>query len=185
MLPGRMDSQGVPFKRTPVGVLGTVGAWHHWASGYSSHHLEVLVRGFAPDLLCAEINRTDWEAGRAVAFPPEYRERLVPLCRDLGVIVVPVGDGWRGLPSPLRLALVSGVGPGWVNSVMADRWHRAWARFGPNPEPANRVLLAHILEAVHRDPGRRVLVTVRMERRYAVVDGLCQADEVILVPVWE
>jgi hypothetical protein len=41
------------------------------------------------------------------------------------------------------------------------------------------------LEAVRRDPGRRVLVTVQMERRYAVVDGLCQADDVVFAPAWE
>ena len=105
------------------------------------------------------------------------------LCRELGIIVVPVGDRWRGLPSPLLLALTLGVGPRWMNSAAADRWHRAWARAYSGSGQANRKLVAHILETVRRDPGRRVLVTIRMERRYAVIDGLCQADEVALVPV--
>jgi hypothetical protein len=175
-----MEYDGFLPERTPVGVLGTVGAWHRWAPGYSLHHLEALVRCFAPDLLCAEINRADWEASRSATFPPEYRDRLVPLCQELGVIVVPVGDRWRGLPSPLRLALPLRAGSGWVNSATADRWHRAWARLYPGSRQANRELVARILEAVHRDPGRRVLVTVRVERRYAVVDGLRQADEVTL-----
>ena len=170
-------------KKTPVGVLGTVGTWHRRAPGYSLRHLEALVRGFAPDLLCAEINRADWEAGHLAALSPEYRECLVPLCRELGIIVVPVGDRWRGMPSPLLLALTLGVGPRWMNSAAADRWHRAWARAYSGSGQANRKLVAHILETVRRDPGRRVLVTVRMERRYAVIDGLCQADEVALVPV--
>jgi hypothetical protein len=39
------------------------------------------------------------------------------------------------------------------------------------------------LQALRQDPGRRVLVTVRLERRYAVADGLRQADDVALVPV--
>jgi hypothetical protein len=169
--------------QTPVGVLGTLGTWHRRAPGYSLHHLEALVRGFAPDLLCIEIDRAAWEVGHLAAFPPEYRECLVPLCRQLGIILVPVDDQWRGLPSPLRLALMLGGGPRWVNSAAADRWHQAWARMCSGSGQANRELVTHILKAVRRDPGRRVLVTVRMERRHAVVTGLHQADEVTLVPV--
>jgi hypothetical protein len=179
----RMGLHGFLPEKTPVGVLGTAGAWHRRAPGYSLRHLEALVRGFAPDLLCAEINRADWEAGGLATFPPEYRQRLNRLCRELGVIVVPVGDRWRGPPSPLRLALPLGAGPRWVNSAAADRWHRAWSRICADSGQANRELVAHTLEAVRRDPGRRVLVTVRIERRYAVVDGLRAAEEVTLVPV--
>ncbi|MFQ6101842.1 MAG: hypothetical protein ACE5OS_11505 [Anaerolineae bacterium] len=163
-------------------MLGTVGAWHRRAPHYSLRHLEALVRGFAPDILCAEVNRADWEAGRLGTFPPEYRECLVPLCRELGVIVVPVGNRWRGPPSPLRLALLLGAGPRWVNSAPADRWHRAWARLCSRSEQANRELVLHVLEAVQRDPGRRLLVTVQVERRYAVIDWLRQVDEVTLAP---
>ena len=171
------------IKKTPVGVLGTVGTWHRRAPGYDQRHLEALVRGFAPDILCAEINRADWEAVRSAMFPPEYRECLIPLCRELGVIVTPVGDRWHGLPSPLRLMLMLGGGSRWVNSKTADRWHRIWAQACSSSRQANRELVTHILEAVRRDPGRRVLVTVRVERRYAVIDGLRQIDEVALVPV--
>jgi len=165
-----------------VGVLGTVGAWHRWAPRYSLRHLGALVRCFGPDLLCAEIDRADWEAGRWSSFPLEYRACLLDLCRELGVIVVPIGSRWRGLPSPLRLALLFGAGPWWLNSSAADRWHRIWARLhadvGLKEEP-----VGHILEAVQRDPGRRVLVTVRVEQRYAVASGLAERDEVTLVPV--
>ena len=164
-------------------MLGTVGAWHHRAPRYGLRHLEALVRGFAPDLLCAEISRVDWEAGNLATFPPEYRECLVPLCRELGVTVVPVGDRWRGLPSPLRLALPLGVGPQWINSAAASRWHRAWAQPWPGSGQPNRKLVIHILKAVRRDPGRRVLVTVRVERCGAVVSGLSQTKEVALIQI--
>jgi hypothetical protein len=172
------------IEKTPVGVLGTVGAWHCRAPNYNQRHLEALVRGFAPDLLCAEINRTDWEAGHLAALSPEYRECLVPLCRELGIIVVPVGDRWRGLPSPLRLALPLGLGPRGMSSTAADLWHRTWARAYSGAGRANRKLLVHILEAVERDPGRRMLVTVRVERWHAVVAGLRQAGEVTFMPLW-
>jgi hypothetical protein len=172
------------IEKTLVGVLGTVGAWHRRAPRYSLRYLEALVCGFAPDLLCAEINRADWEAGHLAALPPEYRECLVPLCRELGVIVVPVGDRWRGLPSPLRLALPLGLGPRGMSSTAANRWHRTWMRAYSGAGRANRKVLARILEAVQRDPGRRVLVTVRVERWHAVADGLRQTGEVALMPMW-
>jgi hypothetical protein len=168
---------------TLVGVLGTAGAWHLWAPRYRLHHLEAVVRTFAPDLLCAEIDRADWEVGRRAALSLEYRECLVPLCRELGIIVVPVGNQWRGPPSPLRLALALGAGPRWANSPAVDRWHRAWARLWPGSERANRGLVERTLEAVRRDPGRRVLVTVRVERRYAVVNGLRKAAGITVVSV--
>lgn len=171
--------------KTTIGVLGTVGTWHRRAPGYGLRHLESLVRDFAPDILCAEIDRAEWEAGRLANLPLEYRECLVPLCRELGVTVVPVGDGWRGLPSPLRLAFPLGAGSRWVNSATADRWYWAWARVCSGYRQVNRSLVAHILEAVRRDPGRRVLVTVQVERRYAVVMGLHRIGEVALVPVWK
>jgi hypothetical protein len=164
-------------------MLGTLGAWHRRAPNYGLEELETLVRGFAPDLLCAEISRADWEAGRVAALPVEYRESLMPVCRELGVVIVPVGAPWHGPPSPLRVALAVGAGPRWINSVQADRCHRAWALLWPGSGQANRQLVENILQTVRRDPGRRVLVTVRIERRYAVVEGLCQTDEVRLVPV--
>ena len=179
-----MDFCSFLTENTPAGVLGTVGAWHHRAPRYSLRRLETVVRGFAPDLLCAEINRTDWEAERPVNFSPEYRECLVPLCRELSITVVPVGDRWRGLPSPLRLALLLGASPGWINSPPADRWHRAWAHLRPRLNQANQELVAHVLETVQRDPGRRVLVTVRVERHYAVVGGLSRSEKVTLLSAW-
>ena len=170
-------------EKTPVSVLGTVGAWHRWAPRYSLRHLESLVRGLAPDLLCAEVCCADWEVGNLVAFPFEYRHCLVPLCRQLGVIIVPVGNAWRGLPSPLRLALALGAGPHWFNSQTADRWHRAWARLSSRSAQADKEMVKRILDVVHRDPGRHILVTVRVERRWDVVDGLGKQPEVMLIPV--
>jgi hypothetical protein len=120
-------------EKTLVGVLGTVGAWHRWAPRYSLCHLESLVRGLVPDLLCVEICRADWEAGNLATLPFEYRHCLAPLCRQLGIIIVSVGNAWRGPPSPLRLALALGAGPHWFNSQAADRWHQAWARLSSCP----------------------------------------------------
>jgi hypothetical protein len=172
-----------PPRTTPVGILGTLGAWHRRAANYDLDNLVALVRGFARELLCAEIDRADWEAGRLAALPVEYRECLVPVCRELSAVMVPVGAPWRGLPSPLRVVSGVGAGPRWINSVRTDRCHRIWARLWPGSRQSNRQLVENILQAVRRDPGRRVLVTVRIERRYAVVQGLCQTEDVRLVPV--
>jgi hypothetical protein len=59
-----MEPHEFLYEKTTVGVLGAVGTWHQWAPHYGLCHLEALVRGFAPDLLCAEVNRADWEPGR-------------------------------------------------------------------------------------------------------------------------
>lgn len=157
---------------TAIGVVGTVGRWHRWAPGYSLGKVEELVRRFRPDLVCAEILPSDWEAGRMDHFPPEYQGRLIPLCRSLSITIVPVGNRWPVPPSPLRLALLLGAGPHWLNSPAADRWHQLWARPWPQAKVANHELVAAIAAAIRRDPGRRVLVTVRWERRYAVAAAL-------------
>ena len=177
----RESSSGV----TTIGVLGTVGGWHCWAPRYGLRHLESLVRGFAPDLLCAGINRARWEGGRLNQFPLEYQECLVEICRELGTIIVPVGDGWLGYTSPLRLALLLGAGAALINSAAADRFHRVWARLSQYSSREDQALVERVLQAVRRDPGRRVLVTVRLERRHAVADWLSQVPDVILVPVCE
>jgi hypothetical protein len=170
---------------TTVGVLGTVGSWHLWAPRYGLNHLERLVRAFAPDLLCAAINPAGWEGRHLAHLSVEYRECLVGLCREMGIIIVPVGDGWCGRISPLRLALLLGAGAAAMNSAFADRFHRAWARFSHDSPREDQELVERVLQAVRRDPGRRVLVTVRLERRHAVVDQLSQAPDVVPGSVWE
>jgi hypothetical protein len=171
-------------EKTHVGVLGTAGSWHVLLPRYRLRRLEELVRGFAPDLLCTEINRDDWESQRLEAFPLEYRECLLPLCRQLGAIVVPVGDRWPVPPSPLRLAMLFGVSPRWMCRPAALRWQRVWGRLFRGAEQANADMVARILETVRRDPGRRLLVVVRVERCYAVLEGLGQVNEVEVVVDW-
>jgi hypothetical protein len=102
----------------------------------------------------------------------------------MGVTVVPVGDHWPVSPSPLRLALLLGAGPRWMCRPAVLRWQRAWARLFRGVERANADLVARILEALQRDPGRRVLVVVRVERCYAVLDGLSRVSDVEVVLNW-
>jgi hypothetical protein len=182
---GRSMSEDWPVaEKTRAGVLETAGSWHALLPRYRLRRLEELVRGFMPDLLCAEINRDDWESQRFGSFPLEYRECLLPLCRQLGAIVIPVGDRWPVPPSPLRLAILFGASLRWMCRPAALRWQRAWARLFPGAEQANADMVARILETVRRDPGRRVLVVVRVERCYAVLEGLGQVNEVEVVVDW-
>ena len=96
-----------------------------------------------------------------------------------------VGDGWFGYTSPLRLALLLGAGAALINSATADRFHRVWARLSQYSSREDQALVGRVLQAVRRDPGRRVLVTVRLERRHAVADWLSQVPDLILVSVCE
>lgn len=170
--------------KTLLGILGTAGGWHALLPRCGLRQLEERVRTFAPDLLCAEINRDAWESQRQSAFSLEYRECLLPLCRQLGVVVVPLGGEWPVPVSPLRLGLLLGAGPRWMCRPAVLGWQRAWARLFPGVERVNAELVARILEAARRDPGRRLLVAVRIERCYAVVKGLGQEREIELLVEW-
>jgi hypothetical protein len=172
-----------PWVKSTVGVLGTVGAWHRWARGYSLAQLGEWLRRFQPDLVCADIERCDWETGSQNRLSLDYRACLVPLCRQLGITIVPVGNPWPGIPSPLRMVLLVGVAGHWINLAAVDRWHQVWAGLWPGARKADRCMANKVLSALRRDPGRRVLATVRIERRYAVVAALAQNRQVRLVQV--
>ena len=182
---GNLLSDDLSSPAVPPETLSSADVLPHHVLPEAMPPCHVLSDNMLPDdLLCAEIARAEWEAHDVPSLRPECQDQLVSLCRELGIVIVPVGDCWHGLSSPLRLAALLGAGTRFLNSGFADRLHRAWARLGPDPQAANSELVAHILAAVRRDPGRRVLVMVRVERRFAVVDGLCRADEVALVPFW-
>lgn len=52
-------------------------------------------------------------------------------------------------------------------------------------EQENQRLLEHVLEAVRRDPGRRVLVTVDCRRKHWLMKRLRRTPEVETVDVWK
>lgn len=196
--------------KSRVAVLGTLAELHREPIRYDLKMLVRLVKNLQPDLLCAEIHLDHWRSGHLDQLPPEYGEALLPLIRRTDIVLVPVAsDQGCELISPRggpirggRSALVW-----WMNWMMRSlqrdagtpeaintglfgylcdamcavtAWvcgqatRRAW-------QQANQQLYDNVVQAVQRDPGRRVLVTVDCRRRHQLQKRLKMLAEIELV----
>lgn len=196
--------------KSRVAVLGTLAELHQEQIRYDLKTLVRLVKNLQPDLLCAEIHLDHWRNGHLDQLPPEYGAALLPLIRRTNIVLVPVAsDQGCELISP-RSGSVQGIRSAlvwWMNWVLRSlqqdagtpeainagifgylcdamcaitAWvcgqatHRAW-------QQANQQLYDNVVQAVQRDPGRRVLVTVDCRRRHQLQKRLNALDEVELV----
>jgi hypothetical protein len=181
--------------KTAVAVLGTLADFHREPIPYNLGALLHLVKDLQPDLLCLDMTKEEWAAQDFSALPPEYREALVPLSRQTDIVVVPVADE-RPSPEPALQGVRAAIGR-WVKQALAYlqrsaptpaainqglRHHLAndlyelLAGLQGGDLRRNAVLHAsrlalNVVEAVRRDPGRRVLVVVNVRychyvRRY-------------------
>lgn len=205
-----MDVKGQAVSKSRVAVLGLLADLHREPIQYDLNLLRRLVKTIQPDLLCAEIHPDDWQIGDLGKAAPEYKETLVPLSRRTGIVIVPVGgsnDRGHIVPRGGSLLGVRGFvvrrlnglqrflqrfakGPDDVNSGVFDticdgmcavnirvsgaETRHVW-------DDANRAILNNVLEAVRRDPERRVLVTVDCRRRRWLMSQLMIVSEIELV----
>lgn len=199
------------MEKSRVGVLGTLGQLHLEPIGYDLATLRKIVRDARPDLLCAEIHPDVWTAHDLDRMSPEYREALIPLSRRTDIVIVPVaGSGPVDLVRPrggrllrIRTLLVEMLnahlrwmqrgrrGVGALNSgawgAVCDVLCTLTARLCGSEvlhewDAANRALFENVLEAIRRDPGCRVLVTVDCRRRHRLEQELRGEPEVDVVP---
>lgn len=196
--------------RSRVAVLGTLAELHNESIAYDLRTLTRLVKTLQPDLLCAEIHPETWCSGDLSRLPPEYRGALVPLSRRTDIIIIPVSSSQQADPlrphggpflaarrilvaalnGQLRLMQRLASGPRAINSgpfaLLCDGMCRltAWA-CGKETlrlwDESNRALLENVAQALHRDPGRRVLVTVDCRRSRRLEQALRRLPEVELV----
>lgn len=198
------------FARSRIAVLGLLADLHREPTQYDLRLLRRLVKNIRPDLLCAEIHLDDWRSGDLSAIWPEYRDTLLPLARRTDIIVVPVGgsNGYEiqipgdGLLMWLRrlvVRLINGlqrllmrlarrpddVNGGTLDALCDGMCAAALGVSGPQArqawDEANQAILNNILAAAHRDPQRRVLVTVDCRRRRWLIDRLLYQPEVDVV----
>lgn len=205
-----MHVTGQAVSKSRVAVLGLLADLHHEPIQYDLNLLRRLVKMIQPDLLCAEIHPDDWQTGDLSKAAPEYEGTLVPLSRRTGIVIVPVGgsnDRGHIVPRGGSLLGVRGFivrrlnglqrflqrfakGPDDVNSGIFDtvcdgmcavnirvsgaETRHVW-------DDANQAIVNNVLQAVRRDPGRRVLVTVHCRRRRWLMSKLMAVPEIELV----
>lgn len=198
------------MSKSRVAVLGTLAELHQEPIRYDLKALVRLVKNLQPDLLCAEIPLDHWRNGRLDRLPPEYGEALLPLTRRTNIVLVPVAsDQGCELISPRRGPIRGGrsVLVWWMNWMLrslqrdagtpeaintgffghlcdtmcavtawvcGEATRRAW-------QQANQQLYDNVVQAMQRDPGRRVLVTVDCRRRHQLQKRLNALDGIELV----
>ncbi len=157
---------------------------------YNLAALAAIVEQVAPDLLCVELPRLDWESGNLAQSPVEVRHSLLPLAELSAVVVVPVAPdsrefndfapqaGWRAglshrldkaLSQAQRAASSAEAVHGWLFEgvchtlclVNAMSWD---AEARQAWEEQNQAIADNILQAARHDPGRRILVAVQCQR---------------------
>ncbi len=194
---------------TPVAVLGTLADFHREPIAYNLGALVRLVESLQPDLLCLDMTVEEWAAQDFDGLPPEYREALVPLSQQSDIVVVPVADerpnsepalqGVRAtIGGRIRQALAylqrSAPSPAAINQGL--RHHTAnglyevlaWLhgrQLRKAAETHAHRLAWNVVQAVRRDPGRRVLVVVNVRYCHYLRRNLRSYIDLHVVPFAE
>jgi len=195
-------------RHTRLAILGTLSDLHRQPIAYDLNCLRALVADLAPDLLCAEITREAWEGGNLSTAALEVREALAPVVAATDIVLVPVlptptqyadftpATGWRrdvvrALDRALQWGQREADRPEAVNGAMFGAFchtlcaltelmwtaedRAAW-------QAQNRTLAQSIVQAVRRDPGLRVLVTLHCQRLHTLLSLLkAHSDELEIV----
>ena len=82
--------------KTTVVVIGTLGELEKGFSSLYAAQLSNIVQELKPELLVAEIPRTDFEQSGSAWLPLEYQQGLLPLARFSNTVIVPVGTRHAG-----------------------------------------------------------------------------------------
>ncbi len=196
--PVNMNTPSRTRPHTRLAILGTLADLHRQPLTYDLGCLRTLVAGLEPDLLCAEVTPGAWEGGDLSATAIEVREALTPVVASTDIVLVPViptpeqyadfipSSGWRrSLAQALDRLLLWGQrkadrpeainGPVFGAFCHTVCWmiERTWTANDRQAWIAqNRIISDNILQAVQRDPGRRVLVAVQCQRLHWLVRTL-------------
>ncbi len=175
--------------KTHLAILRTMGALHTEPLRYDLESLRTIILKLAPDLVCADITRKDWEDRDLSRAPLEVREALVPVIQQTDSVLVPVA------PTPDQFSDYQAP-PGWRQNLsrLFDGWLQWGQRKANGPEEIhglafeifcytvcalteitwsdadraayrarNEALADNIIQAIRRDPGRRVLVVIQCQ----------------------
>jgi len=194
--------------RARLAVLGMLSDLHCQPIAYDLNCLRKLVADLAPDLLCAEITREAWEGGDLFTTAIEVREALAPVVAATDIVLVPVlptltqyadftpATGWRrdvvrALDRALQWGQREADRPEAVNGALFGAFchtlcaltEMLWtAEDCAAWEAQNKAMAENISQAVRRDPGLRVLVTLQCQRLHTLLSLLkAHSDELEIV----
>lgn len=198
--------------RSRVGILGTLSDLHQKPIRYDLACLQALVADVAPDILCAEVTREAWEMGELAEGALEVRQALAPIVQVTDVVLVPIAVSgrrfdditadtrlgrWmvRSLHDLLRLGQLKAGTPRAINGMMFETFchsvcslaEMSWSKSARRAwMEQNQAMADNILDAVRRDPGRRVLVAIQCQRTHVIKPLLRRHPELLdLVAYWE
>jgi hypothetical protein len=178
--------------KTRLALLSTLADMHIQSIQYNLTALMDILTQVSPDLLYVEVPQRDWELGRLDQASVEVQRSLLPVAELSRTVVVPVAPdarqfndfaprtGWRAglvrrLDQALRWAQCQANSAEaihtWSFEVVChtlchlSQWsweaeaRRAW-------KEQNQGMLNNILQAIQRDPGRRILIAVQCQRTH-------------------
>ena len=180
--------------KTRLAILRTMGDLHTEPLRYDLDSLRTIVANLTPDLVCVDITRADWETGDLTKTSPEVGEALVPVIRQTDSVLVPVAptseqfadyqasSGWRrGLSQTfdgwLKWGQRKANGPEAIHGLAFETFchtvcaltELTWSKANRAAhQERNEALADNILQAVHRDPGRRVLVVIQCQWQHTL-----------------
>lgn len=175
--------------KTRLAILRTMGALHTEPLRYDLESLRRIVLNLSPDLVCADITRAEWENGNLSRALLEVREALVPAIKRTDSVLVPIApspeqfsdyktpSGWRRSLSKtfdgwLQWGQRKANGPEAIHGLAFEAFchtvcaltEMTWSESDKAAHrKRNEALADNIIQAVRRDPGRRVLVVIQCQ----------------------
>lgn len=200
-----------PSPQTRLAILGTMSDLHSQTIAYDLACLKKIVADLAPDLLCAEITRSDWERDDVSRASLEVREALTPVIAATDIVLIPVApspdryadfapaSGWRrrlvrtferilrwGQIQADNVETVNGLWFGAFCHTVCWLTEMFWsAEDRATWEKQNEELAENIVRAVQRDSGRRVLVAVQCQRLHRLIPLLHAHDDLFTIMAYQ
>jgi hypothetical protein len=183
---------------TRLSILRILGALHAEPLRYDLNSLRAIIRDLAPDLVCVDITREDWENGDLTKTSLEVRGTLVPVIQQTDSVLVPVApnpeqfsdyqatSGWRqGFSRRFDVWLKWGQrkanSPEAIHGLAFEAFchtvcaltEMTWSRADRDAHrKRNEALADNIIQAIRRDPGRRVLVVIQCQWQHTLEPAL-------------
>ena len=199
------------MRKTRVSLLSTLADMHTQPIQYNLAALAGIVDKVAPDFLCVELPRSDWETGNFKQAPVEVQRSLLPSAELSDVVIIPVApdarqfndfapkSGWRaGLARILARALqraqraankaeaVHALPFQSVCHTLCLLNEMSWDADARKAwDGQNQAMLDNILQVARRDPARRMLVAVQCQRVHWLEPRLKKAPGIELVDYQE